>query len=442
MNYTFDPKLRMIALGAIVLGILMFAGGYFLNASVSDASIVEQIEQNPEAFPHVKNPHPHEPYAENNHQAHIDHLVHQHHNRPWSAMLISAFLFTGIGVAAMFFLAIQHVAQAGWSVIVTRVMEAITAFIPIGGVIMLIIFIGSALHWNHLFHWMDETRVDFEHQNFDHFIKTKEPWLNIPFWLGRSIFYIVIWTFMAWMLQRKSAILDRTGAIKDYWSLYKWGVLGIIVFALTSMSSAWDWVMSMDPHWYSTLFGWYVMVSYLVSAVAVMILLAVHLKRQGVLPQFNDNHLHDLTKYLFGFSLLWGYLWLCQFELLWYANVPEEAQYFLARDEMYGPTYYKMLIINIVAPFLVLISSSIKRNYKVVTVMAVVVILGHWLDIFNQMMPATVGPWWYFGLLEFGSLLFIGGLFTFVVLTAMTKLKPVPEGNPLVHESKLYEYPF
>ena len=463
--YTFSPKLKMTAIILMVVGLILFGIGFALNAGNGIDYVKEKMAENPAEFFVHETEHSadhdvaHAHVAEDGHAAdeahadpahaegghedhHAEHLLHQYHNKPWSALFIAAFLFTGVAAAAMFFLAIQHAAQAGWSVIVTRIMEGMTTFLPFGAVLMLIVIIGAAMGGNHLFHWMDLDLRNFESENFDKFLKTKEPWLNTPFWVARSVIYLAGWIFFSWMLRRKSRILDENSTTKNYWSLYKWAIWTIIFFALSSMASGWDWVMSLDPHWYSTLFGWYVMVSYLVTAVAIMILLAIHLKRQGVLPEFNDNHLHDLTKFMFGFSLLWGYLWLCQFLLIWYANIPEESVYFQQRQIQFDPTYFKMLIPNVVLPFLILISSSIKRNYKVVMVMAFVVILGHWLDIFNQMMPATVGPWWQFGLLEFGALFFVGGLFMFVVLNGLTKLKLQATGNPLYHESKIYEYPY
>ena len=441
--YTFSPKLKMAAIAFMVVGLILFAVGAFMNAGNGIDFVKDQIATN--AIDHYA------PDAANAADAasaelaaeeHAEHLLHLYHNKPWSALMIAAFLFTGVALSSMFFLAIQHAAQAGWSVVVSRVMEGMTVFLPYGGALLLIVLVGSVLGYNHLFHWMVKDLRDFGSENFDHFLKTKEPWLNEPFWLIRSVIYIAGWTLFAWILRKKSKTLDQVSNHKNYWSLYKWSILTIIFFSLTSMSSSWDWVMSIDPHWYSSLFGWYVMVSYLVTAVAIMILVSIHLKNQGVFPEFNDNHLHDLTKYLFGFSLLWGYLWLCQFELIWYANIPEEAVYFQQREEVYNLTYYKMLIPNVVIPFLMLISSSIKRNYTVVSIAAVIIILGHWLDIFNQMMPGTVGPWWQFGLLEFGALFFVGGLFLFITMNAMTKLKLQAKGNPLYHESKIYEYPF
>lgn len=464
--YTFSPKLKTAAIVLMVLGLVLYAVGFGLNASRGEEFIETQMVEHPDVFggghgheaeatahiTHAETTHAEEAAhgeeahgegaVHSEHQSHIEHLLHQYHNKPWAALFIAAFLFTGVAAASMFFLAIQHAAQAGWSVIITRVMEGIATFLPYGAVLMLVVIIGAALGANHMYHWMDPSLTDFDSPHFDKFMKTKEAWLNIPAWTIRSVIYLVGWSVFVVILKRMSKKLDEQPGKKSYWRLYKWSILTIVFFALTSMASGWDWVMSMDPHWYSTLFGWYVMVSYLVTAVAIMIMISVHLKRQGVLPEFNDNHLHDLTKYMFGFSLLWGYLWLCQFLLIWYADIPEEVVYFQQRMAQYDPTYFKMLIINVVLPFLILISSSVKRNYKVVMIMTFVVVAGHWLDMFNQMMPATVGVWWQFGLLEFGALFFVAGLFMFVVLNAMTKLKLQPTGNPLYHESKIYEYPF
>jgi hypothetical protein len=200
--------------------------------------------------------------------------------------------------------------------------------------------------------------------------------------------------------------------------------------------------MSLDPHWFSTLYIWYTMVSCLASAIACIILVSVYLKKKGVLPQFNDNHLHDLGKFLFAFSMLWTYLFFCQFMLYWYANIPEEANYFFGRFQVYENTFLWMLIPNFIMPLFILVSSSIKRNYKVVTSMAVVVILGHWLDYFNVVMPGAVGEFWHIGFLEIGALVFVVGLFIFVVMTAISKLKLIPTGNPYLHESEIYEYPY
>ena len=187
------------------------------------------------------------------------------------------------------------------------------------------------------------------------------------------------------------------------------------------------------------------MVSTLSSAVAAIILISVYLKKTGFLPQFNDNHLHDLGVYLFATSMLWTYTWFAQFMLYWYANIPEEVNYFFGRFKYYGVTFLPMLILNFLIPLLVMVSSSIKRNYTVVTTMAVIVLIGHWLDHFNMVMPGTVGPYWQNMaglLLNLGAVLFGVGLFVFAVMTTLAKTKLIPTGNPFLRESEIYEYPF
>jgi hypothetical protein len=187
------------------------------------------------------------------------------------------------------------------------------------------------------------------------------------------------------------------------------------------------------------------MVSCLTSGIAATILISIYLKKKGYLPQFNDNHLHDLAKFLFATSMLWTYTWFAQFMLYWYANVPEEVNYFFGRFEHYYWVYIPMLIPNFLIPLLVLVGSGIKRRYTVVAIMACVVIAGHILDYFNMVMPGTVGVYWKTPevfILTLGSVAFFIGLFIFVVMTTLSKLKLIPEGNPFLHESKIHEYPF
>ena len=187
------------------------------------------------------------------------------------------------------------------------------------------------------------------------------------------------------------------------------------------------------------------MVSAWASALAVIILISVYLKKTGVLPQFNDNHLHDLGVFLFALSMLWTYTFFAQFMLYWYANVPEEVNYFFGRFEYYKSIFWIILILNFLIPLTVMVSSSIKRNYKVVATMAVIVICGQWLVYFNMVMPGTIGPFWATPevlMLNVGSILFGIGSFVFVVLTALSKLQLIPVGNPFLKESKIYEYPF
>lgn len=443
--YSFSPKLRLYSIILIVLGLVLFGAGYAINHGLGK----EGVEHLMEAV-HAKGGHvatsSHETVGPQTHEAHLEHALLQVGNQPLAALQsVSVFLF-GLSCCALFFYSIQHVSHSGWSIIITRVMEAIASFIPWAGAILVIIMILNVTHVGHLFHWMDKEVTDPNNKDhFDAILYEKKTFLNIPFYAIRTLIYVIGATFFMLKLKAISKRVDETKSAEDYKKLYSWNVGYIAFFGFATAVWAWDWLMSIDPHWYSTMYIWNAMVSCLTSAVAAIILVSVYLKKNGYLPQFNDNHLHDLGKFLFATSMLWTYTWFCQFMLYWYADIPEEVNYFMGRFKYYGSTYLPMLILNFLIPLLVMVSSSIKRNYTVVTTMAVIVIIGHFVDYFNMVLPGSVGPYWATTsgiLLNVGAVLFIIGLFVFVVMTALSKLKLIPTGNPFLHESEIYEYPF
>lgn len=442
--YSFSPKLRLVSFILLAAGLVLFAAGYFMNHSIDDVKIehmMEAVNSNGHAAP----THSSQMNGPQDHTAHLEHAKHQVHNRPLAAIHYAAVFFFGVSCAVMFFYSIQHAAHAGWSIIITRVMEAIGGYIPWGGAILIIIMLLNITHNGHLFHWMDPELSDPQSPNFDPIIYEKKKFLNIPFYAIRTIIYVAGASFFAWKLRAQSRKVDETKSAYDYQMLYRWSVGYIVFFGFASAAWAWDWLMSIDPHWYSTMYIWNSMVSCLASAIAVIILVSVYLKKKGFLPQFNDNHLHDLGKFLFASSMLWTYTWFAQFMLYWYANVPEEVNYFKGRFDFYKGSYLPMLIPNFLIPLLVLVSSSIKRNYKVLVVMSFIVIFGHLWDYFNMVFPGTVGPYWKSPeniIMVVGSALFFIGLFTFTVMTTLSKLKLIPTGNPYLHESKIFEYPF
>ena len=445
MQYTFSNRLKNTSLILLVVGIVLYAIGFFIfkgDVANSEQYINDLIHANPSEFygEYIS-----DQFLELNtdHAAHMHHLQNLLNNRPWAAFYVPAYFAFGISATALFFLCVQFVGQAGWSMVITRVMEGVASFLPVGALFLAVFVILSAFHMNHLFHWMDSSLIDPNGEHYDIFMANKAKlWLNIPFWTIRCLVYLAVLSVFVFIIKKATKTLDEhKGDITYYNKLYTKAVLGIVFFAICSAAYAWDFIMSLDPHWFSSLFMWYGMVSHLVSAVSIIAIICIYLKRKGALPLFNDNHLHDLTKFMFGFSLLWSYLWFCQFMLQWYANVPEEVQYFQQRMEQY-PLYFWMLVANLLLPFLILISSSMKRRYNIVFVMGFLIILGHYWDFYNQIMPAAVGPFHNFGLMEIGALIGFGGLFTFVVMTAISKLNLEATGHPYFHESKIYEYPF
>ncbi|MDO4225109.1 MAG: quinol:cytochrome C oxidoreductase [Bergeyella zoohelcum] len=442
--YSFSPKLRLTSIVLIIVGLILFGAGYFINHSYDDATI-EQMMHTVEASGHHAPTHSSELVGDQSHAGHLEHAIHFVHNQPFSVLhFVSVFFFVSC-CCALFFYSIQHASHAGWSIIITRVMEAIASFIPWAGAFVILVMITNVMHMNHMFHWMDASTVDPNSKNFDPILFEKKKFLNVPFYVVRTLIYVIGATFFAWKLRQQSKKVDATKSPRDYQILYRWAVGYIAFFGFASAAWGWDWLMSIDAHWYSTMYIWYAMVSCLSTSIAIIILVTVFLKKKGALPEFNDNHLHDLGKFLFATSMLWTYTWFCQFMLYWYANVPEEVNYFFGRFEHYAPTFLPMLILNFLAPLAVMVSSSIKRNYKVVTSMAVVVFIGHIVDYFNMVMPGTVGPYWRNAAVLFlviGAVVFFIGLFIFAVMTMLSKMKLIPTGNPFVHESKIYEYPF
>ena len=203
---------------------------------------------------------------------------------------------------------------------------------------------------------------------------------------------------------------------------------------------SWDWIMSVDPHWFSTLFGWYVFASMFVSGITTIAMVTIYLKSKGYLPDVNNSHIHALAKFMFGISIFWTYLWFSQFMLIWYADIPEEVTYFVTRIEDFKLPFFTLLVMNFIFPLLVLMNSDYKRVNWFVVMTGIVVLLGHYLDVYMMITPATVGDQWYIGIPEIGGILFFAGAFIFWVFRALTKAPLQPTRNPFIEESRQFHY--
>ncbi|MEX1383309.1 quinol:cytochrome C oxidoreductase, partial [Lutibacter sp.] len=331
--------------------------------------------------------------------------------------------------------AIQHASQAGWPVVLFRVMEAITAYLPIGGILLFVFFVLSSLHLNHLFIWMDPEVVAH-----DELIQNKTGYLNVPFFLIRAAIYMAGWIWYRQHSRKLTLAQDNATDLSNYTKLFKRSAAFLVFFLVTESMMSWDWIMSLDPHWFSTLFGWYLFASMIVSAITTIALVSIYLKGKGYLEFVNNSHLHDLAKFMFGFSIFWTYLWFSQFMLIWYANIPEEVTYFVTRFNDYKIPFLGMLVLNFVFPLLVLMNSDYKRvNWFIVTT-GIVILIGHYVDIFVMIMPATVGDQWYFGISEISSALLVLGIFIYVVFNALSKAPLLAKGSPFIKESEHFHY--
>lgn len=370
---------------------------------------------------------------------HAEHVFHQLQNRPWASLYVALIFFLGITLLVLAFYAAQRVAQAGWSIVLFRVMEAITANLVPTSIIMLVLIILTGMHFNHLFTWMGEGVFDPTSENFDPIVAGKALWLNVPGWMIRGILYLVGWNAYRWYI-RKNSILEDGGDVKVYKRNYNVSVIFLVFFMLTESMATWDWIMGLDPHWFSTLFGWYVLATLLVSALTVIAFVTIYLRSKGYLPKVNDSHIHDLAKFMFGFSVFWTYLFFAQFMLIWYANMPEETTYFALRFAEYKTLFFAMLVMNFVFPILLLINSDFKSRPWFVFIGGIVILIGHYVDLFVMIMPGTVGGSWSFGIPELGALLFFAGIFIYATLHAFSKADPVAKGNPFLKESEHFHY--
>ena len=341
----------------------------------------------------------------------------------------------GISVVGTVFMAIQYVAYAGWSVVVKRINEALSAWLVPGGVLLLVVFL---LGRHDIFHWTHEGIMDPHSPNYDAIIAGKGGFLNTPFYIIRMVSYLTIWAVFSWKLRQLSLQEDLNGGTFYFHKSIVAAALFLVLFAVTSSMSAWDWVMSVDTHWFSTMFGWYVFASWWVSGIAATTLIAIFLKQAGYLRMLNSNHFHDLGKLMFGFSIFWTYVWFSQFMLIWYANLPEESVYFNQRlggfDGRYTWLFYGNLLINFAFPFLALMTRDAKRQMIMLKIVCIAILIGHWSDFYLMFMPGTMKGDNGF-LIEIGVALILLGAFLILMTRRLAAASLVPVNHPFVEES-------
>ena len=447
--YTLSSKLRLFSIILVVIGAIGLVSG-FLSAPSTVKEVKDMMaahdahggghgDTQATTDDHATEGHGTETHGQEDAHggdAHYKHVLHQLQNKPWAALYVAAFFFFMISLGVLAFYAIQFAAQAGWSPVLFRVMEAITAYLVPGGIILFVILALSGFHINHLFVWADPEVVAH-----DKLIQGKSGWLNGTGFIIRAAIFLG-----GWFLYRHFAVKysrkqdeDATGN-KWYKKSFKISAGFLVFFIYTESMASWDWIMSFDPHWFSTLFGWYVFAGLFVCGITTIALITIYLKSKGYMEFVNNSHIHDLAKFMFGISIFWTYLWFSQFMLIWYSNIPEEVTYFITRIEDYKLPFFGMLLMNFIFPILVLMNSDYKRINWFVVMAGVVILCGHYVDVFNMIMPATVGESWFIGITEISAVLLFLGLFLFIVFKALTKAPLLAKGNPYIEESKHFHY--
>jgi hypothetical protein len=376
-----------------------------------------------------------------------------HHEQTWANLLMNNFIFMGVALCATFFLAVQYVAEVGWSAVIKRPLEAMGQHLPIAGVIMILII---ALGGQHLYHWMAPGITDPASPNYDEIIAGKSGFLNPAFFWIRVVLYFVIWSYFA-KLFRKNSLESENGNGTNLWLTTRGkAAMFLVLFAASESTMAWDFIMSIDTHWFSTLFAWYTFAGMFVTSLAVLAFTIAFLKLRGYLQEVNEHHLHDIGKFMFAFSIFWTYLWFAQFMLIWYSNIPEEITYFMLRQDHYRGIWLATFFINFIVPFLVLMTRDAKRKLYLLMTMSVVIFIGHWLDTYIMVIPGAMvtaghhmaaeghaaaahgahGPLiGTIGWMEIGTTIGFLGLFMYIVQFYLSKSPLVAKNHPMMEES-------
>ncbi|MEI8052325.1 MAG: quinol:cytochrome C oxidoreductase [Bacteroidota bacterium] len=367
--------------------------------------------------------------------------------RFWAVLLQNSVYWLLVVNASMFFICVTTMAMGGWQVALRRVPEAISSVVPILGIITFLILM--AIVWGgrtDIYPWLDKSVVAK-----DAILNGKSGFLNPKFytiWSGVCI-------FMWWILGRKMRSLsletDKNGTM-DYetgkkwiWKNTVWASLYTVFFGLSVASTApWLWLMSIDAHWYSTMYSWYTFASTFVSGMSLVALFVIFLKNKGQLEYVTEEHLHDVGKFMFAFSVFWTYLWFSQYMLIWYSNQPEETKYFIERigtAEKSGPyhgLFFLNLVLNFLCPLLILMRRGVKRNWTSVSIMAVLIIFGHWIDFYQMVMPGTMKDHAEMMPFEFGIAALFIGLILWGVGKYLTSNPLTAKNHPFLKESMIH----
>jgi hypothetical protein len=437
-RYIFTPETKKKIVYLLVAGVVLFALGLFLamNSSGHEAGgqghASVQVENMTASLS--------EPGAE-------AHAAGEHHeSAPWLKRLYTTLwmnnvFFTGLGIIGLFFVAIQFAAQAGWSAGLKRIPLAMGNWIPVSGIIMLGLWFlvkGDIFHWSH-------ANVYAQGADYDAILDKKGPFFFWPlangtfpiFFVARIVVFFGMWYLFFIWIKKEMMAEDLDGDSKHWLKARSLSAWFLIFFAISSSVAAWDWVMSIDTHWFSTMFGWYMFASWWVTGLAFITFVVVSLKDAGYLKVVNANHIHDLGKFVFAFSIFWTYIWFSQFLLIYYANIPEETVYFIERMKTapYSWIFFLNLILNFVLPFLLLMTRDAKRHMTMLKVVCPIVIVGHWFDFYNMVTPGVMKHEGGIGFLEIGTAMIFMAAFLWVLLNSLTKMPLFGKNHPMLEES-------
>jgi hypothetical protein len=346
--------------------------------------------------------------------------------RAFTSLLVGALLVLGLAAGALAWFAVFAVANVGWTAVVKRVLEGFAAFVPIGALLLLATTPGLRT----LYEWARPGAGS------DHLLASKAAYLNPPFFLARMAIVLGAWCFFSWRLRAISLAQDHSGDVEDTRRTVRTSAVFLAIFAITSCVGAFDWLMTLEARWFSTIFGLYNIAGMLVSSVTGVAIASILLRRAGLLPQLRPSHLHDLGKLMLGFATFWAYLWFSQFLLIWYANLPEETAYYELRWQGgWMPLFFANLVVNWVLPFLLLLPREAKRDEGRMLGVGALLLCGRWLDLWLMAAPANYHQRPTPGLLELVGVIGPLALFIFWVARTFQRVPLIAKNDPYLSES-------
>lgn len=346
--------------------------------------------------------------------------------RAWANFLLNNYMFLSISIGAGFFIALQYISQSGWSAMFKRVPEAMMSYIPYAGILMLLLFFGM----HSLYHWTHEDALAT-----DAVIQHKSPYLNIPFFFIRMVIFFIAWVYMTRLIRNASLNEDKLGGRLFFEKSELYSKIFIFILAITFSFATFDWIMSIDVHWFSTLFSLKNFVAAFFHGTATMVLAVIILHERGFYKALNKSHLLDFSRYVFMLSIVWGYFAFSQFMLIWYGNIPEETEYFAHRwTSGFQVIFYVNFFINWFLPFVLLLPQVLNKNIKVVKAVVIVLIAGQYIDLYDQIFPGVMHHA-VFGIIEIGFFVGFAGLFLYIFARALSSASLIPENHPYLDES-------
>jgi hypothetical protein len=359
------------------------------------------------------------------------------------AYLLNYCFFLSLSLGGLFFVLVQHITRAGWSVAVRRLAELLGANIYWLILLFLPIVVPVLLGSSALYRWNDPAAVAG-----DELLRLKAPYLNAGFFGVRALVYLLVWWYLGGYYLRRSVQQDASGNPALTVEMERRSPLASILFGVTVTFAAFDWLMSLTPDWFSTIYGVYFFGGVAVAGLSSVILAAAGLQASGRMTDaINAEHYHDLGKLLFAFVIFWGYIAFSQYMLIWYANIPEETTWYLARQA--GPWVWvsvALLFVHLLIPFFGLLSREAKRRKAALAFWAAWLLVAHWIDLYYLVMPSyepasplAGGALVPLGAVEICLLVGIGGIYLAGLSRLAGRSSLVPQQDPRLAESLAFE---